>query len=684
MQTKSRVRCGIDTGGTFTDLVAVDEMTGRLSVSKFPSNPKHPGQAIDGVLKEANLSDGSIESVVLGTTLGLNALLERKGSRVLFLTTRGFEDVLFIQRMNRRYHYSFKWMKPSPFVERCDCIGVEERINARGQILTSLCEKELERVAETIGSKLTEYSGESLSIAVCFLFSYLNPAHELLLKAFLSKRYPQIPISLSHIVAPIWREYERSSTVVVDAFVRPILDDYLKDVGATIRKLGRTTRWTIMKSNGGHADAEVVREQPICTVLSGLSGGAIGAKYFGALVNETNLVTLDMGGTSCDVSLIQDGTLSQVSHYEFDWGIPISAPFLDVSSLGAGGGSIAWVDKGGFLKVGPQSAGASPGPACYDQGGTNPTVTDANLVLGRLNAGYFLGGKMKLNAQRAKEAVQQLATRLRLDCAATAQAIVDVAEENMANAIRVISVDRGIDPRNYALVACGGAGPLHACGIAEKVGMHRIVVPLHPGLCSAFGTLIADFKVDKTLSQYFRSTNVSARIVAKVFRTMVESALREVRAEGYQGKPKIERWVSMRYAGQNYEHDVRVEAVAIDTKELRRIFEHFHLLHKRFYGYSIGDEIIELICFKVSIVGKRPQLRLPDLPRGTPKGPKLKREVYLPGKGFAAYPIYNRDTLITGSILKGPAILEEKDSTIFLHPGHKLSVNRKGVITITL
>lgn len=684
MKTRSRVRCGIDTGGTFTDLVAVDETTGRLSVGKFPSTPKRPGQAINGVMKEADLPGRNIESVVLGTTLGLNAVLERKGARVLFLTTRGFEDVLFIQRMNRRYHYSFKWVKPRPLVERCNCIGVEERINARGHVLTSLCEEELERIAERIGSKLKEYSGQSLSIAVCFLFSYLNPTHELLLKAFLSKRYSQVPISLSHEVAPVWREYERSSTVVIDAFVKPILADYLKDVDDSIRRLGATTRWTIMKSNGGHASAEAVRKQPVSTVLSGLSGGVIGARYFGTLANENNLVTLDIGGTSCDVGLIQDGALSQVGHYEFEGGIPVSAPLLDVSSIGAGGGSIAWVDKGGFLKVGPQSAGASPGPACYDQGGTDPTVTDANLVLGRLNANYFLGGKMKLNIRRAKAAVQQLAATLRLDFATAAQAIVDVAEENIANAIRVISVDRGLDPRDFALVACGGAGPLHAGGLAEKVGMRRIVVPLYPGLCSAFGTLIADFKVDKTQSQYFRSTDVKALTVDKIFRAMVEDSLREVCAEGYRGRPRVERWISMRYAGQNYEHDVRVESAAIHAKELQRIFERFHLLHKRFYGYSIGAEVIELIRFKVSTVGKRPQLRLQDLAKGKPIGPELKRKVYLPDKGFAACPIYDRDKLTSGVSLKGPAILEEMDSTIFLRPDHNLNVNRKGVITITL
>jgi N-methylhydantoinase A len=680
----SKVRCGIDTGGTFTDVIGVDVVTGDLVVGKFPSSPRDPVKSIVGVIRESGLDLERAASIVLGTTLGLNALLQRKGARVIFVTTAGFEDVLFIQRMNRRYHYSFEWVKPEPLAERRNCLGVRERIDSHGHVLTPLTQEEMNRLAGDIEARLEQSAAEDTAIAVCLLFSYLNPEHELALKSFLQSRFPAVPISLSHEVAPIWREYERGCTTVVDAFIKPVLTRYVAGVRTSLHQLGPAVPWTIMKSNGGQATPDAVEKQPVNTVLSGLSGGIIGAKYFGDLVGEKNLVTLDMGGTSCDVGLVRDGALSHVTNYEVEWGMPISAPFVDVSSIGAGGGSIARVDKGGFLRVGPQSAGADPGPACYDQGGTEATVTDANLVLGRLNPDYFLGGKMKLNPARAESAVSALGKTLGLDRAATAQAIIDVADENMANAIRVISVERGLDPRGYALVSFGGAGPLHTGGIAEKIGLSRIIVPLYPGLCSAFGTLIADFQVDKILSQHFRSNTVEAPEIEKIFGKMVKSALAELREEGFRGAPQIQRSISMRYAGQNYEHDVKLSAEAVTARKLEAIFDEFHKLHQQFYGYAISREVIELIRFNVSVVGasKLPQLK--DIAKGRMPAPKEKREVYFKSKGWVTCPVYSRGGLPSGGRLKGPAVIEEQDSTILLHPATTLVVNKKGVITITL
>jgi len=678
------IRCGIDTGGTFTDFIGVDGASGDLIIGKFPSSAQDPIKSIVGVIRESGLDIERAASIVLGTTLGLNALLQRKGARVIFVTTAGFEDVLFIQRMNRRYHYSFEWVKPAPLVERRNCLGIRERIDARGRVLVLLASEEMEKLAGEIDACLRQSPPQDTSIAICLLFSYLNPEHELALKKFLERRFPEIPLSLSHEVAPIWREYERGSTTVVDAFIKPILTRYVAGVRASLKQLGPPTPWTIMKSNGGHATPAAVEKQPVNAVLSGLSGGIIGAKYFGDLVGEKNLVTLDMGGTSCDVGLVRNGALSHVTNYEVEWGMPISAPFVDVSSIGAGGGSIARVDKGGFLRVGPQSAGADPGPACYDQEGTEATVTDANLVLGRLNPDYFLGGKMKLNPEKAQSAVSALGERLGLDRAVAAQAIIDVADENMANAIRVISVERGLDPREFALVSFGGAGPLHTGGIAEKIGMHRIIVPLYPGLCSAFGTLIADFQVDKILSLHFRSNGVQAAEVEKLFRKMVKSALAELKEEGYRGTPHIERSISMRYAGQNYEHDVNIGAGTITRQKLEAVFEEFHKLHQRFYGYAISREVIELIRFNVSVVGASQIPKLKNIAKGRVPAPQQKRPVYFKGKGYIPCPVYSRGSLPSGTKLRGPAVIEEQDSTILLHPGSELRVNSKGVITITL
>jgi N-methylhydantoinase A len=678
------IRCGIDTGGTFTDLIGVNWATGDLIVGKFPSSAKDPIKSIVGVIRESKLDLSRTASVVLGTTLGLNALLQRQGARVIFITTAGFEDVLFIQRMNRRHHYSFEWVKPAPLVERRNCLGIQERIDAHGKVLLPLRPEEMERVGSEVERRLAESPVQDTAIAVCLLFSYINSEHERALKKYLESRFPTVPLSISHEVAPIWREYERGSTAVVDAFIKPILGRYVAGVRSSLGQVGPTVPWTIMKSNGGHATPAAVEKQPVNTVLSGLSGGIIGARYFGALAGEKNLVTLDMGGTSCDVGLVREGTLSHVTNYEVEWGMPISAPFVDVSSIGAGGGSIARLDKGNFLRVGPQSAGADPGPACYDQGGTEPTVTDANLVLGRLNADYFLGGKMKLNPAKSEQVIALLGRKLGLKPPDAAQAIIDVADENMANAIRVISVERGLDPREFALVSFGGAGPLHTGGIAEKIGMRRIIVPLYPGLCSAFGTLIADFQVDKILSLHFRSCDVDVREVETLFKAMAKSAVEELKEEGYRGKPQVKRAVSMRYAGQNYEHDVEVGNGAITSQKLEAIFEVFHKLHQQFYGYSISREVIEMIRFSVSAVGILEAPRLNDIARGKMPRPQQRRPVFFKRKGYVSCPVYSRSTLPAGGRLKGPAIVEEQDSTILVHPGNTLEVNNKGVITIGL
>jgi N-methylhydantoinase A len=364
--------------------------------------------------------------------------------------------------------------------------------------------------------------------------------------------------------------------------------------------------------------------------------------------------------------------------------MPISAPFVDLTTIGAGGGSIAWMDKGGFLRVGPQSAGAEPGPVCYGQGGTEVTVTDSNLVLGRLNPDYFLGGRMALDAERAHRAVAAFGERLGLGEAEAAQAILDVANENMANAIRLVSIERGLDVRRFALVAFGGAGPLHACGIAKRVGIERIVIPLHPGLCSAFGALIADFQVDKVRSQNQRSTSASAAVLNSQLDALVDGALKELRSEGFAGEAEVRRTVSLRYFGQNYEHEVPVRDAALDEAALVRLFDEFHRLHEQFYGYSISGEVIEIIRLSATAIGRTPTPHLPPIPaRGAPAA-REKRPVYFQEAGFVPCPIFRRDQLPAGSQLTGPAILEEVDSTLALHPGHTLTVDAAGIIGVRL
>ncbi|MDQ3227601.1 MAG: hydantoinase/oxoprolinase family protein, partial [Chloroflexota bacterium] len=622
------VRFGIDTGGTFTDLIGIDEETGALIVAKTPSTPGRPVDAIVNAIALSEIAAPAIETISIGTTVATNALLQRTGATVIFITTAGFEDVPYIQRMNRKHHFSLKWTKPQPLVERRNCLGVAERIDFHGQTLIPLTDAALEDLSVRIAARIADYPAGDTAITVCLLFSYVNPAHELRLREFLEERFPGVPVSLSHQVAPIWREYERGSTVIADGYVKPIMQRYIEDAFAAFTKIGLSIPWSLMKSNGGKTPADAAEAEPVKFLLSGLAGGIIAGQYFGQLAGAAhgNLVTLDMGGTSCDVGLVRDGKISHSTNFEIEWGLPVATPTIDLTTIGAGGGSIAWIDKGGLLRVGPQSAGADPGPVCYGTGGEEVTVTDANLILGRLNSDYFLGGTIALSMARAEAVLDALGGRLGLGRMETAQAVVDIANENMANAIRVLSIDRGLDPREYTLVAFGGAGPLHAADIAAKMGMTRVIVPVYPGLTSAFGALIAEPKISQVWSKHFRSDAIDARTVGEHFAEMVAAAIAQLRREGYEGEPEIERSISMRYWGQNYEQDVLMAAGEVTPELLEQTLDAFHRLHEQFYGYSIAHEIIELIRFNVTVSGHTGTVTLPAMvsngrrPAGRPSG----------------------------------------------------------------
>jgi N-methylhydantoinase A len=678
------VRIGIDTGGTFTDLIGLDEESGELVLAKTPSTPGAPVQAIVDALDVSRVKFDAVQFLILGTTVATNALLQRRGADVVFLTTAGFEDVPYIQRMNRRYHYSLEWTKPRPLTRHRDCIGVPERVDHRGHVLVPLDEAALEVVARAIEERLAERDRSRVAIAVCLLFSYINPAHELRLGDFLRARFPGVPTSLSHQVAPIWREYERGSTVIADAYIKPTIHGYIGSVRQRFEQLSLRAPWAIMKSNGGNAVPDSAEAQPVHLLLSGLSGGVIGGAYFGQRAGAGRLITLDMGGTSCDVGIVKDGQIGYSTNFEIEWGLPVAVPVVDLTTIGAGGGSIAWIDKGGFLRVGPQSAGAEPGPACYGAGGQDATVTDANLFLGRLNPDYFLGGKVRLDRVTGEGAIRRLGESLRMEPSQAAQAVIDVTNENMANAIRVLSIDRGLDPREFTLVAFGGAGPLHANAIARKMHMSRVVLPLHPGLCSAFGALIADLQVNRVQSKNFRSDGVDAPTVQTHFARMIEEAVAELRQEGFEGTPEILRTISMRYAGQNYEQDIPVPADVVTGAVLDAVFRAFERRHEEFYGYSISGEIMELIRFNVTAVGRTPKPALRLLERRGGATRVAERPVFFPEAGFVTTPIYHRELLGAGARIDGPAVVEEIDSTLLVHPGDHFHVDDHGIITLTL
>ena len=681
-------RMGIDTGGTFTDLVAVDaDGRGLLRVAKVPSTPARPGRAVFDALARSGVPVEELSLLVLGTTLGINAVLERRGARVLYLTTDGFQDVPFIQRIDKKDPYDLQWQKPVPFVARRDCIGVRERVAAGGEVLAELTGDELERVAGLVAERLAEHGeapARGAALAVNLLFSYVNPEHERRLVGFLRRRFPDLPVSAACAIAPMWREYERGSTAILDAYLRPRMSAWIEELeqGLGERRFGGAL--TIMKSNGGQVAAAAARELPAHTMLSGLAGGVIGGRYFGEQAGRRDLITFDMGGTSTDVALVPGGQISYTTGYEVEFSLPVSAPSVDLRTVGAGGGSIAWIDAGGMLRVGPQSAGATPGPVCYGHGGEQVTVTDANLVLGRIDPGSFLGGEMRLDAVAARRAMEELGGALDMSAEETATAIVDLVNEQMADAIRVLTVERGIDPRRFALVAFGGAGPLHGAAVAAALGMREVIVPPHPGLTSAFGALAADVRVDRRATRFHRSDLADAAEIDATLTRLQREAVAEAHEQGCAGEPVVQRSISMRYAGQNYEQDVPVPPGPVADDALKALLDDFGEAHRRFYGHHFPGEVVEIIHFNVTAIGATATPALPELAPGPPPEPRERHAVRIGASAHPACPVYRRDALPAGCTLTGPSIVEELDSTTLVPAGHTLSVLPNGIFRVAL
>jgi N-methylhydantoinase A len=669
------IRIGIDTGGTFTDLVAVDD-DGRSFLAKVPSNPDDPVGTVAAALAEAGIDPVLVESVVVGTTIGINAVLTRRGARVLYLTTQGFEDIPYIQRINRKHHYDFHWRKPTPLVRRRDCLGVSERLDEEGRVLTPIDLAALESTLD--GAALDD----GAAVAVCLLFSYLNPEHELKVRDSIHARHPDVPVSLSHEVAPIWREYERGTTVTVDAFTKPLFDEYVDGVSQALADAGVTGTWSLLKSNGGRALAAEARSRPAHLLLSGIAGGGIGGAYAARSTGVGHALAFDMGGTSCDVCLVLDGEPLYSSDFELEFGFPVSVPSVSTRTIGAGGGSIGWVDPGGFLQVGPQSAGASPGPACYGQDGEEATITDANLALGRLDPAFFLGGRMQLDTALAEKALGRLGGALGRSEIETASAMVRVCNENMANAIRILTVEQGTDPRDHTLVAFGGAGPTHACEIADALGIRHVLVPPAPGLCSAFGALAAGVRIDAVRSVYLTDVRTSAAEVGGIFAELEEQALADFSAQGLGEQPSVRRLAAMRYQGQNYEQEVPFPPGAIDDEALRAAYEEYGRLYEGFYGYRLDGIPIELVRLAVIASGEAPRFEtLPGVPEPSQREPQ-ERDVFFPEEGFVPTRIAHRDALEAGAELAGPAIVEFMDSTVVVPPAWTLRVREDGILEV--
>lgn len=677
---------GIDTGGTFTDLVLTDLDTNTYCYHKLPTTTADPAKGIlDGIaqiIEMAGRRPADIGFLVLGTTLATNAVLERKTARTGMLTTRGFRDVLELARQRRPHYFNLDILKPPPPVAR-DCrIEVDERIDFDGSTAVALSEEDVRNAVDVLRTKGVE------AIAVCLVHSYANPAHEERAKELVRELMPDVYLCTSSGVLAEFREYERFATTAVNASLMPIVDRYLTRFERGVQDLGIACVPRVMQSNGGAVSQDAVRRLPINTFFSGPAGGVIGTVGLGQQLGIANLITFDMGGTSTDVCLIKNGVPSKKNERDMG-GFPVRTRTLDIHTIGAGGGSIAWIDAGGLLKVGPQSAGAYPGPVAYGRGGEKPTVTDANVVLGRLNPRSLLGGRMAMFPERAHEAMRaELGERIGADAVKAAAGILEIINVNMIGALRVISVEQGEDPRDFTLVAFGGAGPLHAAEVALSIGMRRVLVPPRPGLLSAIGQLHADVRGDFSLT----------RIVAVVPESLprINAGLAGLQAEG-------ERWLAgesedpsqavyewhadLRYAGQSSELALPLEDGRLDADAVRRLLAGFHEWHEKLYGYRLEDHPVELVTLRLSATARRPvpPLEAAEISAGSLFDALLEsRDVWFADTGYIRTPVYDRVRLPADCRLRGPAIIEQMDTTVVVPPGAWLSNDNYGCLLIEL
>jgi N-methylhydantoinase A len=675
------MRIAVDTGGTFTDCVYLRD--GGLEILKVSSTPRRPSQAISDALGQIRASGVDLAGLELicGTTVGTNALLQRKGGRVTLVTTAGFEDVLEIGRQARPQLYNLLFEKPEPLVPRSRRLGLRERLDSAGRVLVAPSAAELKRIARAVARNGAD------SVAACLLFAFVNPAHEKLLARALSP--VGLPVSVSHIVLPEYREFERTSTTVVNAYLVPVMSGYLSEIeniakeharGGVVgnspraKRAATAPRVRIMQSNGGVLSAQAAASEPVRTILSGPAGGVLGAQFVAAAAGFNRIITFDMGGTSTDVALLDgaSGDALATTTESVVSGVPVAVPMLDIHTVGAGGGSIARFDRAGALRVGPESAGAEPGPICYGRGEA-ATVTDANLILGRIPESGLLGGAFKLDLARARAYMHRQRGPM-ASAEAFAQGIVEVANAVMEKAIRVISVERGHDPRDYTLVAFGGAGALHVCELAAALEIPRVLVPCFPGALSALGILRADVTKDlsRTVRLVAKTAGEARPALLREFAALEREGRRQMVAEGFSGSSlEVRRSLDVRYAGQSYELNVPFDGNFIAA---------FHRAHDQRYGYFDPERACEIVNIRARFAGRTPKFSLPKLRRGGPSAAAARA-----GKSYVGFrgrkmlaPVYNRAELLAGNRLSGPAIVTEYSATTLIPPEWSSRVDRIG------
>jgi N-methylhydantoinase A len=687
-------RVGVDVGGTFTDIVLLGS-DGTIHTKKISSSVGNYAQAIvDGlaeVFHETGLAGGAIEEIRHGTTVASNAILEHKGARTGLITTQGFRDVLEIRTLRMPRLYDIGWTKPPPLVERYLRQVVDERINAAGAVERALERADAERAVDALLAENVE------ALAVCLLHSYANPVHELAIREVISAKAPRLPCSLSCEVLPEIKEYERTSTTVINAYVTPVVSTYLKALRKGLDEAGVRARVLLMQSNGGLTTDAAAAERPIHIIESGPAGGVIGAQALARAKHLPKIITFDMGGTTAKASIVEEGEVTRAAEYAVGAGIMIGSrlltgagytlkvPAIDLAEVGAGGGSHVWIDAGGALQVGPESAGAAPGPVCYDKGGETPTITDANLLLGYLNPGYLVGGAVRLNPDKARRAFEEkIAGPLGMSVERAAHGAHLIAASNMIRAIKAVSTERGRDPRDFSLFAFGGNGPVFACGMAAALGIARIVVPPSAGLFSSFGLLYADVEhhYGRTLRRLLRGSD--RREIEQAWDALAKQALDQLAAEGFAGeKAKVRRSAALHYHGQTYELSVPLPEGPLDFAWLE---EAFGREHERTYGHRAGpDEPVELVSIQVVGLGLRDGPSVPERVRASraePEPPPARRAYFGPESGWRETPIVRRSELSRPR--SGPLIVEEYDATCVIAPDAHAELDAGGNIVIRI
>jgi N-methylhydantoinase A len=683
---------GVDVGGTFTDIVYCDMDTGRVAIHKVSTTPDDPSrgivQGVTEICRDNGVAPKDIDYVLHGTTTATNAVLEHKGAKTGMVTNRGFRDIIHIARHQRVEHYSIKQELPwqsRPLVQRRHRKVVGGRLAPpQGAELEPLNEQEVIEAARALKAEGVE------SIAVCFLFSYLNPAHEQRAKEIIVREFPEAFVTTSSAVSPQFREFERFTTACLCAFVGPKMHTYIGRLEGALRAAGLRADLRIMSSNGGVATPAMVSDKPVLTLLSGLAAGVLGGAWVGELSHRKKLITFDIGGTSADIGIVIDGHYAETDPRSTAIaGFPLLLPMIDIHTIGAGGGSIAFIDKGGAFRVGPRSAGAVPGPAAYGRGGTQPTVTDANLVLGRLDKDDFLGGGMKLDAAASDKVIQELADQLAMDKLEAAEGVLTVINSNMANAIRSRTIQKGVDPRDFALVAFGGAGPLHGCEVAAMLEIPEVIVPPYPGITSAMGLLTTDLKYDTIRTQFQVSGAVDLdRLNADL--TDMERQLTQQFAADHLDTTSIafKRDGDLRYVGQGYELKIPLPLGTVTPDGLKGVWDKFHEAHRCEYGHNFPENPIEIVNIRVMGIGPMPKLEKLTAPAGGDLKAALVR------KGQCMFRVegelrpfetafYRRSALPVGQDFKGPAIVLQKDSTTVIPPGWRAINDASGNLILS-